>query len=504
MVHGGEPIPGAASEEINDARMAVAIKNKLSRVDRRAFSSIEVTVQDGVAILTGTTDTLWTQQRATELSQVIRGVRGVIDRVSVGPAEPANDSALKTQLERLFRDDPVVERKDIHLRLQDGIVTLEGQVQSWQEKQMALDLAKMVKGIREVRDALTVQVVSGRPDSALREEIVRRLAFDVWIRRPSLLKVDVRDGIVILNGRVGNAYEKHRVAELAWIEGIRDVDAKEVRVEWDTPDPMVRTHRPNPPDQEIAEAIRKVLESDRRVSRFAIQVEVKKGLVTLNGEVPFLSIKRDAEQDVNNTLGVRSVENLINVRSDTSLSDADIRTRIDDALSREPVLKPFVLDVSVRRGTALLTGAVDSIYERNLAENVSSHVPGVSSLVNQIVFTKPEIEKTDWEIQLDIDNQVWWSPFLTGQDIVATVEDGKATLTGSVEHVHQRILAEQQAFEAGASLVINHLRVGKRQPPPAISGSRSRLDEEQATEHGMFRFVQDRSCCWTNRNSHNK
>ena len=62
-------------------------------------------------------------------------------------------------------------------------------------------------------------------------------------------------------------------------------------------------------------------------------------MVTLKGQVPFLSIKRRAEQDVNNTLGVRSVENLIEVRSETSLSDADIRAQIVAALSRDPVLK---------------------------------------------------------------------------------------------------------------------------------------------------------------------
>jgi osmotically-inducible protein OsmY len=296
------------------------------------------------------------------------------------------------------------------------------------------------------------------------------------VSRPSFLKVDVREGHVILKGPVGSAYEKHRVTELAWIEGVRDVDAGGVAVEWKSLDPMVRTHRPNPSDQEIAEAIRNVLASDRQVSRTPIHVAVENGMVTLKGQVPFLSIKRQAEQDVNNTLGVRSVENLIEVRSETSLSDADLRAQIIAALSRDPVLKKFGLEVSVRKRTALLTGTVESVYERNLAENVSSRVPGLNGLLNQIVFSTPEIPKTDWEIQLDIDNQVWWSPFLSGQDIVATVEDGKATLTGSVEHLHQRLIAEQQAFEAGASAVINHLRVGKRpHPTEAVLGKESNV-----------------------------
>ena len=115
----------------------------------------------------------------------------------------------------------------------------------------------------------------------------------------------------------------------------------------------------------------------------------------------------------------------------------------------------------MKKGAVLLTGTIDSIYERNHAENVASRIRGVKSLTNHISFSTSETEKTDWEIQLDFENQVWWSPFLSSQDIVATVEDGKATLSGSVQHIHQRLIAEQQAFEAGASIVINRLRVGK-------------------------------------------
>lgn len=261
-------------EQIDDVRIAVAIKHQLARIGGNAFSSIEVSVKHGVATLKGTADSLWIQQRAKELSQVIRGVRGVIDRISVGPVGSTTDAALKKYLEATFFDDPVVELKDIHLEVKRGRVTLEGRVQSWQEKQ---------------------------------------------------------------------------------------------------------------------------------------------------------------------TLAL---------------------------FSRHSVLEKFSLDVSVRNGTVVLAGTVNSIYERNLAENVASKIRGVDSIQNHIVFSTKEEEKTDWEIQLDIENQIWWSAFLSEQDIVATVQDGKATLAGSVEYDHQRLIAEQQAFEAGASVVMNRLRVGKSRNYP--------------------------------------
>jgi osmotically-inducible protein OsmY len=465
-------VTGEEVEEVHDIGIAVAIKNRLSRVDGKSFSSIEVAVKDGIATLTGTADSLWTQQRATELPQAIRGVRGVIDRISVGPFGVIHDSALKKHLEYLFLEDPVVERDAIHLDVVKGVVTLKGRVHSRQEKQTALNLAKMVKGIRQVRDLLNVELVRDRPDSILKEEITHRLAFDVWVVNPSLLNVQVKEGHALLTGQVESAYEKGRVAELAWIEGIHDVEASGITVNWVSPDPMMRTQRPLFTDREISNAIQKVLAYDRRVAPFGIHVAVKNGTVTLKGNVPFLSISREAEQNANNTVGVQSVNNLITVQSKTTAKDADIQARLISGFSRDPVLEPFILGVSVKKGAVLLTGTVDSIYERNHAENVASRIRGVKSLTNHISFSKPEIEKTDWEIQLDFENQVWWSPFLSTQDIVATVEDGKATLSGSVQHMHQRLMAEQQAFEAGASIVINRLRVGKSLVSPESSTPR--------------------------------
>jgi osmotically-inducible protein OsmY len=231
-------------------------------------------------------------------------------------------------------------------------------------------------------------------------------------------------------------------------------------------DPMVRDYRPMPSDKDIAEAIHRVLEYDPRVSPFDIHVAVNSGSVTLTGRVPFLSVKREAEQDVRNTVGVISVRNQLLVQSNSSLTDSDIRTRIRSVFSRDPVLENFPLAVSVREGTVLLTGTVNSIYERNHAENRTSKIRGVQSIQNHIAFSTKEENKTDWEIQLDIENQVWWSPFLSEQDIVATVHDGKATLNGSVAYAHQRLIAEQQAFEAGASVVMNRLRLGRSRTFP--------------------------------------
>ncbi len=448
-------------EHIEDARIMVAITHQLARVGGKAFSSNEVSVQDGVATLRGTADSLWIQQRARELSPVIRGVREVIDPITVGPVGSTTDAALKKYFEATFFDDPVVELKNIHFDVKSGRVTLEGRGQSWQEKHTAVNVAKKVNGVREVRDALLVQFVNGRSDSDIRKAVARRFEFDVWVERPTLLQIHDLKGMVSLTGQVGSLFEKNHAGDLAWVEGVREVEASGIEVVRMSRDPMVCDHRLLPTDQENAEAIRMVLDYDSRVSPFKIHVAVSNGSVTLQAQVPFLSIKREAEKDANYTVGVLSGHNQLTVQGASSLTDQKIRTRIQALFSRHPVLEKFSFHVSVRKGTIVLGGTVNSMYERNLAEHVVSKIRGVESIHNHIVFSTKEEEKTDWEIQLDIENQIWWSTSLSEQDIVATVQDGKAILTGSVEYDLQRLIAEQQALEAGASVVMNRLRVGQ-------------------------------------------
>lgn len=465
-----ENIPEEAAElvpeTLNDARMAVAIKQQLSRAGGKAFSSITVEVKDGIATLLGTADSLWALQRAKEIAHKIRGVRGVIDRMLMGPVGVTDDAVLKDYLETLFLDDSMLAMKDIRISVKRGRVTLEGYVQSWQEKQAAINAAKMVKGVREVRDKLTVRFVKGRTDADIHKDVARRVAFDVWVEQPELLKIHVRQGKVVLGGEVRSVFEKHRVAELGWVDGVREVDATGIEVALMSQDPMVRTHRPMPGDREIAEAVRLVLAYDPRVSPFHIHITVKDRSVTLQGQVPFLSIKQHVEQNVLNTLGVQAVHNRLTVASSDTLNDQEVAARLRKAFFHDPVLEKFALAVSVRKGAVLLSGTVDSIYERNHAENLASTIPGVQSIQNHLTFSSNEEKKNDWEIQLDFENQIWWNLFLSQQDIVANVENGKAVLSGTVEFPYQRVIAEQQAFEAGASVVRNRLKVKAYQFSP--------------------------------------
>ena len=67
--------------------------------------------------------------------------------------------------------------------------------------------------------------------------------------------------------------------------------------------------------------------------------------------------------------------------------------------------------------------------------------------------------KNDWEIQEDIKDELFWSPFVDEDEVTVTVDDGMAILTGTVDTWNERISAQQNAYEGGAVVVDNDLKV---------------------------------------------
>jgi hypothetical protein len=65
----------------------------------------------------------------------------------------------------------------------------------------------------------------------------------------------------------------------------------------------------------------------------------------------------------------------------------------------------------------------------------------------------------DWEIKQNIETELRADPFVESNNITITVENGVATLTGTVENFTERAAAEVDAYQEGASEVHNHLKV---------------------------------------------
>ncbi|GJL68231.1 MAG: hypothetical protein NPIRA06_08660 [Nitrospirales bacterium] len=438
--------------------MIMAVEGRLAGDEFVQENLIDVVSEKGIVTLLGEVDNILAKERAAALAGTIKGVRSVMNQLLVNPPSSLEDQDIEDHVKSALLENPATELYDMNVRVTDGRVTLTGIVQSWQEKQLAFQVAKGVEGIKDIQDKLRVRTVENRSDKAVKQEILQRLHHDVWIN-PSSVMITVRDGQVTVSGIVESVDEKSRIISLSWVHGITSVNGEHLKVEWSDREPMRRSGFHIASDETIQDAIYDALSYDPRITTADITIDVTEGLVTLTGIVENLQAKTTAEENTWNTTGVYNVVNLLKVRLDQHYSDEDITARVKEVFLRDPLLDHKNIMVSVSNQAISLRGTVKSRSQRSRAELLAARVIGATTVDNRLQYVVEWQDKSDPELREDIKDQLWWSPFLSDHSISVHVEDGVATLMGFVQSWQQRSLVEEHAFVAGARFVHNRLKV---------------------------------------------
>jgi len=117
--------------------------------------AITVLVKDGWINLRGQVSYWYQKNAAFNAVSNLRGVRGVANNiVIICKTTPAD---VTSRIEDAFRRQAHIEADKISVQIADGVVTLEGDVASYQERQQAEAAAWQAPGISQVIDKLTVR-----------------------------------------------------------------------------------------------------------------------------------------------------------------------------------------------------------------------------------------------------------------------------------------------------------------------------------------------------------
>jgi len=474
-----------AQQSLDDNGIADAIENEYRFDHAVDINKIDVDVVDGIAELTGTVDNLKAKERATKIARLVKGVRAVSNTISVNPPADLSDAAIKMEVEQAFMFDPAADAYEVDVAVDKKTVTLTGAVDSYHEKALCEDIAKSVKGVVGLNSAIEVNYKTDRIDSEIKNEIEEVLRWDAMID-DGLIDVEVVDGEVTLEGVVGSAAEKSNAYTSAWVAGVRSVDNSGLKVQWWASDDDLRKNKYLPKnDNEIEAAIEDAALYDPRVYSYNISPEVSDGWVTLRGKVTNLKAKMAAEKLAENTVGVLGVTNRIKVIGELAPTDEEIEWDVLAALSKNAITEPWEITVHSNNGIVTLSGVVDSYLEKTEAKWVASGIDGVTDVNNtlsvnypysyywwghypyyELYQTAPDITKTptihypyDQEIKDKIENELWWSPYVDRDQVNVTVDNGHATLTGTVDSWREYRAAAENAYEAGAWTVVNKLQV---------------------------------------------
>lgn len=471
-----------------DSSISEALQTELPRDPWVSPHRVNVRVTGGAtAVLSGIVTDLIAKDRATRIAETVKGVSAVRNEIAVVPAGTVNTDNLEAAIRSSLVRNPATDAFQVQINATpDGQVVLTGEVDSWAERELAGRMARTISGVTSVRNEVEVRPRASRTDIDIRQEVERLLKWDAYIEEGNI-HVSVLDGVVSLSGEVPSAAEKRRAIGIAYTAGTESVDADQLKVDADARSKARRSRASEAPtEEEIARAVKAMLNKDPESDADAVDVTVANETVILRGEVENAKAKRAALRRAAMVSGVREVRDRLTVNANQGSSDdREIAREIVAALAANPITEAHRISVSANDGIVTLSGHVDSWFEQGTADDLASSVEGVRDVENDLIVKRTEdrfaydpyvdswsIHEYDWykprppttrkqdsEIVQGIEREFTWSPFIDGDQIQVSVHQGVATLEGNVDSIAQAEAATQNALEGGATGVVSKLQI---------------------------------------------
>jgi hyperosmotically inducible protein len=134
-----------------------------------------------------------------------------------GVGQVWDDTTITAKVKNALGESPEVKARKIDVDTVEGAVILTGVVETEEEAQKAVEIARAVPGVREVKNNL--QVGSRSWGQAFDDKVIGSKVKAKLIKEPGIrslnIDVDVNKGVVTLTGKVGYQHQKDRVMEIA-------------------------------------------------------------------------------------------------------------------------------------------------------------------------------------------------------------------------------------------------------------------------------------------------
>ena len=476
-----------AGTVVSGSSLESTVRRKLEEQLPVAAPGIVVERKDGDITLSGKVRIYPNRDRAQEIAEGVRGVTTVINRIEVDPITQRSDAEIKESVQSSLAADGGTAGLGIRVTVAEGEVTLKGDVQTEPQRRVAGWLSSRIPGVTGLNNELVVRP-SPRKDADIQQELTRHFETSALFDDDDI-HVKVHDGVVQLRGSVDAANEKTWAQMDAWVAGVKQVDATDLKVSF-APAPLRSAGAgPEISDSDIREAIHQLYTFDPRIDSFKPDISVSEGVVTLSGFVSTPKAKQAAVQIARHMGGVVDVVDRLEVRSPEPRDDEAIAESLRAKLRGNSVIEAADISIDVKQGRVTLRGRADDAFEKWTAGDIAERTFGVISVANKIevvneppIFaregyfyptanslqpwfpTPPTRERPtdDAELMRNVRSQLSLNPFTDDTQIEVVAENGIVTLRGEVDSSLEQRAAATTAFQAGAKDVISQLRISNQ------------------------------------------
>ena len=213
-----------------------------------------------------------------------------------------NDWQLKSDVELELRWEPSVNAERIGVSVKDGVVELDGHVNSFYEKWAAERAALRVSDVTAVACEIQVDVPAsdGRTDEDIALTAANHLEWDYLV--PPTVKVKVTDGRITLSGKVEWQYQKEEAERaVRYLKGVKSV--------FNDIDVVPRVDA-----MQVKSKIEDALKRNAEIDANRITVQANGGEVTLSGSVRSWAEREEAEHTAWAAPGVTKVQDRIAIQ----------------------------------------------------------------------------------------------------------------------------------------------------------------------------------------------
>jgi osmotically-inducible protein OsmY len=185
-----------------------------SKLNKPQFKDVKVSVENGIATLTGTVNLYEYKIDAEKRVRKVKGVTAVRDQIEVG-GPSVSDSELKAKLAEKLTYDRVGYGNafnSITISVENGVVTLGGHARTDVDKDSAMSVVSTYPGVKEAIDDIEVDPVSIMDDQT-RLQVARAIygypSLNKYAIDPAKpIRISVQNGNVELFGVVDSKADK--------------------------------------------------------------------------------------------------------------------------------------------------------------------------------------------------------------------------------------------------------------------------------------------------------
>ena len=197
----------------SNAELQTDVQNAIKWEPLMNAAEIGVTAKDGIVSLTGVVDSYAKKMQAENAAKKVNGVKAIVENIEVKfPSSwSKNNIEIANEVLSALKSNWSVPNDKVTVKVEDGWVTLEGELPWNYQRQAAKAGVNYLTGVRGVTNNIKIK-------SETHDAIEKRDVEDAIARNWAVndIKVDVSGTTVALSGTVNSWYQKEEAGRVAW------------------------------------------------------------------------------------------------------------------------------------------------------------------------------------------------------------------------------------------------------------------------------------------------